>query len=54
MNTIIITTMVITVIALCALAFKVAKREDKMLADMNRRIRELEMDKKTEELQDEQ
>lgn len=51
MNIIIITAMVVTVIILCALAFKVAKREDKMLADMNHRIKELEMDNKTEDKQ---
>ena len=45
MNIIIITAMVIAVIALCALAFKVAKREDEMLADMNRRLKELEQNK---------
>ena len=50
----VITAMVVTAIILCALAFKVAKREDEYLADMNRRIKELEMDNKTEELQDEQ
>jgi len=42
MNIIIITAMVVTAIILCALAFKVAKREDEYLADMNRRIKELE------------
>jgi signal transduction histidine kinase len=47
MNIIIITAMV-TVIILCALAFKVARREDKMLADMDRRIKELEMNNNTE------
>lgn len=54
MNTIIITSMVTAVIILCALAFKVAKKEDEMLADMNRRLKELEMNNKTEEPQDEE
>lgn len=53
MNTIIITSMVTAVIILCALAFKVAKREDEMLAGMNRRLKELEQNK-TEEPQDEE
>lgn len=45
MNIIIISAMTVTVIILCALAFKVAKREDEMLADMNRRLKELEQNK---------
>lgn len=49
MNTIIITAMVITVIALCALALRTAKREDEQIADMNRRLKELELEQnKTE------
>lgn len=44
MNIIIITAMV-TVIALCALALRVAKREDEQIADMNRRLKELEQNK---------
>ena len=54
MNTIMITTiaaMVATAIILCALALRVAKREDESLADMNRRIKELEMNSKTEDKQ---
>lgn len=47
----IITAMVVTAIILCALALRVAKREDEYLADMNHRIKELEMNSKTEDKQ---
>ena len=48
MNIIIITAMVVTVIILCALALKEAKREDEQIADMNRRLKKLEMKNATE------
>ena len=48
MNIIIITAMVVTVIILCALAYKAAKREDEQIADMNRRLKKLEMKNATE------
>ena len=49
MNTIIIIAMV-TVIPLCALALKVAKKEDEQSANMKRRIKKLEMNNNTEEI----
>ena len=48
----IITAMVVTAIILCALALRVAKREDEYLADMNRRIKELEMNNREEQNND--
>ena len=43
--TAILITAAITITALCALAFKVAKREDERMNDLNRRLKELEQNK---------
>lgn len=45
MNWIIIGILATAIVTLTGIAIKVAKKEDEMLADMNRRLKELEMNK---------